>query len=191
MYNKSKLMTHLYKASSHLPQVLDALNTLQPHLPATLFRQICRHIDLEVSKTHCGLRIDKRFRVWLNNAEPIELKLYPLNKAVYFLFLRHPEGIRFKCLPDYTAELTELYRMLNKNIPHASAFSAASAITDCSQQHIYQQVSKIKASVRKILPEPIASTYYISGSNGSPKRIPIKNDYLIDEVGVLTTANSN
>lgn len=185
MYNKSKFMTPLFKASCHLPQVLDALNTLQPHLPATLFRQICRHIDLEVSKTHYVLRIDKRFRVWLNSAEPIELKLYPLNKAVYFLFLRHPEGIRFKCLPDYTAELTELYRMLNKNIPHASAFSAASAITDCSQQHIYQQVSKIKASVRSIIPEPLAADFYISGFNGAPKKIPMHRDFLIDEAGVI------
>ena len=30
-------------------------------------------------------------------------------KAVYLLFLNHPEGILFKHLPDYREELTEIY----------------------------------------------------------------------------------
>ena len=33
----------------------------------------------------------------------------PLVKAVYLLFLNHPEGIIFKNLPDYRQELTEIY----------------------------------------------------------------------------------
>jgi len=47
-------------------------------------------------------------------------------------------------------------------------------------------VSKIKACVRKLLPEPIAATYYISGSNGAPKKIEIQRDCLFDEVGIIS-----
>ncbi len=35
----------------------------------------------------------------------------PLPKAVYLLFLRHPEGIRFK---DYQEELTAIYHSMKK-----------------------------------------------------------------------------
>ena len=40
----------------------------------------------------------------------MEIKMEPLVKAVYLLFLKHPEGIVFKCLPDYRKELAELYK---------------------------------------------------------------------------------
>ena len=38
-----------------------------------------------------------------------EVKMEPLVKAVYLLFLKHPEGIAFKSLPDYRKELTNIY----------------------------------------------------------------------------------
>ena len=38
-----------------------------------------------------------------------EVELQPVHKAVYLLFLAHPEGIEFKRLADYRAELTRYY----------------------------------------------------------------------------------
>ena len=38
------------------------------------------------------------------------VKLAPLDKALYLLFLRHPEGINFSYLPDYREELMEIYK---------------------------------------------------------------------------------
>ena len=35
-----------------------------------------------------------------------EVELQPVHKAVYLLFLAHPEGIEFKRLADYREELT-------------------------------------------------------------------------------------
>ncbi len=111
--------------------------------------------------------------------------MYPLNKAVYFLFLRHPEGIRFKYLPDFKEELAMLYQLINKNVLPEKAMETASYITDCSHPHIYQHVSKIKASIRKHIPEPIAADFYISGFNGAPKKIPMPSNFLKDEAGVI------
>lgn len=36
-------------------------------------------------------------------------QLQPVHKAVYLLFLVHPEGIEFKRLADYREELTRYY----------------------------------------------------------------------------------
>ena len=41
-----------------------------------------------------------------------EVKMEPIVKAVYLLFLNHPEGIAFKYLPDYRKELTDLYQKI-------------------------------------------------------------------------------
>ena len=38
----------------------------------------------------------------------------PIVKAVYFLFLRHPEGILFKELIDYRDELDMIYRSVKE-----------------------------------------------------------------------------
>jgi hypothetical protein len=46
----------------------------------------------------------------------MEIKMEPLTKAVYLLFLNHPEGILFKHLPDYRQELANIYGSSDKCI---------------------------------------------------------------------------
>ena len=43
-----------------------------------------------------------------------EVLLRPICMAAYLLFLRHPEGIRFKELPDYREELAEIYHSMKR-----------------------------------------------------------------------------
>lgn len=54
------------------------------------------------------LTISKNYRFFLGDNR-IEVHMDPLVKAVYLLFLLHPEGIVFKDLPDYREELTKIY----------------------------------------------------------------------------------
>ena len=56
------------------------------------------------------MRIDREKRIILTDYKDKEIKLEPLHKAVYFLFLRHPEGILFKDLEQYEAELGAIYK---------------------------------------------------------------------------------
>ena len=55
----------------------------------------------EVKRPLSRLLITKDYRLILLDYENIEVKMEPIHKAVYLLFLNHPEGIRFKELPDY------------------------------------------------------------------------------------------
>ena len=54
------------------------------------------------------LIISKDCRIFLGDKQN-EVHMEPLVRAIYMLFLRHPEGIMFKTLPDYRKELTHLY----------------------------------------------------------------------------------
>ena len=55
------------------------------------------------------LVVTEDYKVVLADGANTEVKMEPLMKAVYLLFLSHPEGIVLKCLPDYRKELTALY----------------------------------------------------------------------------------
>ena len=66
------------------------------------------HPDDRLSK----LVITRDYRMLLPDYNNMEIKMEPLAKAVYLLFLKHPEGIMFKCLPDYRKELAEIYNRL-------------------------------------------------------------------------------
>ena len=55
------------------------------------------------------LRITKDYRFLLVDFGNKEIELQPVHKAVYLLFLSHPEGIEFKRLNDYREELTHYY----------------------------------------------------------------------------------
>ena len=56
--------------------------------------------------------VTEDYKIVLVDGENTEVKMEPLVKAVYLLFLLHPEGIVLKCLPDYRKELTQLYLLL-------------------------------------------------------------------------------
>ena len=54
------------------------------------------------------IRVTKDYRIVLPDRFDTEIRLRPLVKTVFLLFLRHPEGIRYKDLPDYKTELSDL-----------------------------------------------------------------------------------
>ena len=53
----------------------------------------------------------------------VEVKMEPLHKAVYILFLRHPEGIRIKEISDYQAT----YHCIDQNL-HSTDYTANYAV---------------------------------------------------------------
>ena len=58
------------------------------------------------------LLITKDYRLLLLDNGQQEVILQPVHKAVYLLFLNHPEGIEFKRLRDYRDELMHYYRLV-------------------------------------------------------------------------------
>ena len=58
------------------------------------------------------LLITKDFRFVLQDYDQREIVMQPVHKAVYLLFLAHPEGIEFKNLSDYRDELRKYYWQL-------------------------------------------------------------------------------
>lgn len=113
------------------------------------------------------------YRILLGR-EQVEVRLSPLAKAFYFLYLRHPEGIAFKCLVDYKHELLEIYKLLTAKENFARIEESVSLLTDATNNSANEKCSRIRAAFLAALgKERIASFYYISGGKGEKRKITL------------------
>ena len=98
------------------------------------------------------LIVTEDYKVVLAGEQPVEVEMEPLVKAVYLLFLSHPEGIVLKCLPDHRKELTSLYLLLKPNGMTDRAIQSIEDVTNPMLNSINEKCARI----RDILEGPAA-----------------------------------
>jgi len=126
------------------------------------------------------LIISRNYRLFLGE-ERKEVHLEPLVKAVYLLFLKHPEGIMFKNLPDYRMELADIY---NKVKPWGVTDKALRSIEDVTNpllNSINEKCARIRKVFTTILDSSVAEHYYIKGTRGKAKCIDLPRELVVWE----------
>lgn len=118
------------------------------------------------------LIVSKNYRIFLGE-ERVEIRMEPLVKAVYLLFLRHPEGIIFKHLPDYRKELMEIYKVLKPNGLTRRTRKSIEDVTNPCLNSINEKCARIRGAFITQFDEELAKFYYIDGRRGEPKSIGI------------------
>ena len=111
----------------------------------------------------------------------MEIKMEPINKAVFLLFLRHPEGILFKHLPDYRKELAELYQKIKPLGLKDRALQSIEDVTNPLLNSINEKCARIRGTFISQFDESLARHYYIYGVRGEVKRIDLPRDLIIWE----------
>ena len=91
-----------------------------------------------------------------------EVELQPVHKAVYLLFLVHPEGIEFKRLADYRDELTRYYMATAKIMDKEKVIESVDHLIDPLDNAINEKCSRIKKVFLELMDEYTASYYIIS-----------------------------
>ena len=134
-------------------------------------------IDLPVKLSRVLITSD--YRIFLCDYNNMEIKMTPLVKAVYLLFLNHPEGIVFKCLPDYYDELLGIYRRLKRTGITSRTKQSIQDITDPLSNSINEKCARINALFITKFDERLARNYIIQGKRGEPKRIMLPEDLII------------
>ena len=119
------------------------------------------------------LVVTEDYRVVLADGANTEVKMEPLVKAVYLLFLSHPEGIVLKCLPDYKKELTQLYLLLRPYGMTDRVMQSIEDVTNPMLNSINEKCAKIRKIFSEILPKSVARYYAISGKRGEAKKIDL------------------
>ena len=135
------------------------------------------HPDDRLSK----LVITRDYRMLLPDYNNMEIKMEPLAKAVYLLFLKHPEGIMFKCLPDYRKELAEIYNRLRPLGLTDKAIRSIEDVTNPLLNSINEKCARIRGAFVGQFDDHMARHYYIDGRRGEAKKISLTRDLVIWE----------
>lgn len=131
------------------------------------------HELVEEQPTLSRMVIDKDFRIFLPDYNNMEITMPPLPKAVYLLFLRHPEGIAFKQLHDYHDELLDIYKQISNRVVESNIESSIRDITDPTKNSINEKCARIREAFLKQFDTVYAQHYYITGKKGESKRITL------------------
>ena len=91
-----------------------------------------------------------------------EVELQPVHKAVYLLFLAHPEGIEFKRLAEYREELTRYYMATAKMMDKEKIIESVDHLINPLDNAINEKCSRIKKVFLELMDEYTASYYFIS-----------------------------
>ena len=110
-----------------------------------------------------------------------EVKLEPIVKAVYLLFLNHPEGIAFKCLPDYRKELADLYQKIKPYGLTDRAIRSIEDVTNPLLNSINEKCSRIRAAFLPLVDASLLDQYIIIGKSGEEKKIALPRDFVVWE----------
>jgi len=109
------------------------------------------------------LLITKDFRFVLQDYDRREIVMQPVHKAVYLLFLAHPEGIEFKNLSDYRDELMKYYvEVAPRSMDREQIAESVDRLTDPRDNAISEKCSRIKRTILELMDEYSASYYIIN-----------------------------
>jgi len=110
-----------------------------------------------------------------------EIKMEPIVKAVYLLFLNHPEGIAFKCLPDYRKELTDLYQKIKPFGLTERAIRSIEDVTNPLLNSINEKCSRVRAAFLPEIDSSLLEQYIITGKGGEVKKITLPRNLVFWE----------
>ncbi len=110
------------------------------------------------------LLITKDYRFILIDDNHKEIDLTPVHKAVYLLFLNHPEGIEFKKLSEYRDELLHYYMATARLMDKQAIEKSVDMLVNPFNNSINEKCSRIK-SVFLSLMDQYRANYYIVSSH--------------------------
>ena len=121
------------------------------------------------------LKVTRKGEILLGETNT-EVKMEPLVKAVYLLYLKHPEGIIFKHLPEHRRELTRIYESLRPWGLSDRAIHSIEDVTNPLLNSINEKCARIRRAFLKVLDKDVAEFYCITGLRGEIKKITLPRD---------------
>lgn len=100
-----------------------------------------------------------------------EVELSHLTKSIYFLFLKHPEGINLKELDNYKKELLTIYNSVSNQLDYDKMAKSIDDVINLETKAIYTHLSRIKSAFYKIMDASFAKYYIVSGSGVEDRKV--------------------
>jgi hypothetical protein len=117
-------------------------------------------------------------RLFLKDLGNLEINLNPSERALYLLFLNHPEGIRLPEIIDYRNELLEIYGMTTNLSDQADIINRIDRLTDVSENNVNEVLSRIRGKLKSAVGVELLDFYDIIGARGEAKKILLNRELL-------------
>ena len=127
----------------------------------------------EASSEAPALVITRDYRIFIGNRRGLEIRMRPMAKAVFLLFLRHPEGIAFGQIGQYRSELEGYYRRLSRSGTNEEIGRSLDRVLDAASREVGVAASRAAEALAGMLDEEYLPSYVIAGERGGPKRISL------------------
>jgi len=119
------------------------------------------------------LFIDGQYHIRLDSPQGQEIPFRPLVRALFILFLKHPEGILLKQRVLFREELEEIYEVIAPHVDAQDRCRRVRRLTDSEENAFSENLSVLNATLDRILPLTQARDFKVQGYNGHPRRIPL------------------
>ena len=104
----------------------------------------------------------------------IVVEMPAMCKAIYILFLLHPQGIVLKQFGDLRGELEQVYGIVMPNRNEALARESIDNLCSPLSNTLNEYIAKIKRSFRRyVLNDRLLQQYVIAGHRGQPYRVTL------------------
>ncbi|MBQ0030720.1 MAG: hypothetical protein KBT32_09820 [Bacteroidales bacterium] len=134
---------------------------------------LCKIVDK--NRTISRLVITKDLKIILPDYQDMEIRMEPINKALFLLFLKHEEGIRLKELGNHRNELESLYTQLSHD-DRVKRKESLDKLLDPTNNSVNEKISRIRQAFIAKFEEDLASNYFVTGERGEAKRITLNRD---------------
>ena len=119
------------------------------------------------------MTITPDYRIFLPDYNNMEIEMGALPKAIYFLYLRYPEGIICKHMLDYYSELLNIYRQLRPNTDEARLNLTITKVVNPLGNALNENIARIKKAFVEKFDEHLANNYIVTGERGLQYSIPL------------------
>ena len=119
------------------------------------------------------LYIDRKYHIRLDSPQGQEIPFRPLVRALFILFLKHPEGILLKQRILFREELEEIYEVIAPHVDAQDRRRRVKRLTDSEENALSENLSVLNATLDRILPLTQARDFKVQGYNGHARRIPL------------------
>lgn len=122
------------------------------------------------------LYIDENYRIFLKDYQNREVKMSHLTKSLYFLFLMGG-SFSLQKLGEYKKELSAIYQTISHQENFDKMQESIERLLANENNEIYIHFSRIKSAFLKVIDEPFAKHYYITGRKNEEKRIDLDKQF--------------
>ena len=173
----AKVARNMHRKLAADPDLENLFYTLLERKPKGVIRKIIEEalIDEEVLSR---VVIEKDCNVYLPDYNR-HIQLRPMEKTLFFLYLRHPEGIAFKDLVDYRAEIYHIYGHLSNQSDPDKVRAAVDRLFELDSNAANEHRSRMKSAFEREFDSVLANRYYITGKKGETMKITLPRE-LVD-----------